>query len=141
MHSEYFRYEDGKLYRLSTGKVAGTSQGKYLQAFYKGKNHYVHRIIWELHNGSIPEGLTIDHINGDSFDNRIENLRLCTLRQNNANRSGKGYHKRGDKFRVHFNDANSKTVCGGTYHDEELAELVAKEIRLKMYGEYVRSNP
>ncbi|WP_077825984.1 HNH endonuclease signature motif containing protein [Escherichia coli] len=27
-----------------------------------GKRYCVHRIIWEMHNGPIPEGYQIDHI-------------------------------------------------------------------------------
>ena len=45
----------------------------------------VHRAIWIWHNGEIPKGLEIDHINGNRKDNRIENLRLVTRQQNQTN--------------------------------------------------------
>jgi hypothetical protein len=44
-----------------------------------------HRIIWEMMNGPIPEGMFIDHVNGDQYDNRMENIRLATNSQNNWN--------------------------------------------------------
>lgn len=46
-----------------------------------------HRHIMEQHLGRyLLETEYIDHINNDSSDNRIENLRLCTRSQNQANR-------------------------------------------------------
>lgn len=52
---------------------------------FEDKNLRVHRIIWEIHNGKIPEGLFIDHINGKRSDNRIYNLRLVDTRMNAQN--------------------------------------------------------
>ena len=51
---------------------------------------YVHRIAWEICHGPIPDGMGIDHINGDPFDNRLNNLRLATRQQNSFNQRGKG---------------------------------------------------
>jgi len=51
----------------------------------KRKHIAMHRAIWEHHYGTIPEGMEIDHINGNGFDNRLENLRLCTHHQNQFN--------------------------------------------------------
>jgi hypothetical protein len=45
----------------------------------------MHRFIWEMVNGPIPEGKMIDHIDGDGLNNTLENLRLCNLSQNGAN--------------------------------------------------------
>lgn len=37
-----------------------------------------HRAVWEAFRGPIPEGLQINHINGQKTDNRLENLELTT---------------------------------------------------------------
>ena len=38
------------------------------------RHQYEHRRIWETVHGPIPEGYEVLHINGDRYDNRIENL-------------------------------------------------------------------
>lgn len=42
----------------------------------------VHRTMWEAFNGAIPPKMQINHINGDKTDNRLENLELCTAKEN-----------------------------------------------------------
>jgi hypothetical protein len=51
--------------------------------YINGKLQYIpqHRIVWEQHNGPIPEGHIIHHLNGIKHDNRIENL--CMLSRKN----------------------------------------------------------
>jgi len=43
----------------------------------------IHRLLTEA-----PQGLEVDHINGDSLDNRRSNLRVVTRAQNSQNRRG-----------------------------------------------------
>ena len=53
---------------------------------------YLHRMAWEEVHGPIPDGMVIDHINGDTHDNRIENLRCISQSHNVLNRADtKGY--------------------------------------------------
>lgn len=51
-----------------------------------GGKLYIHRITWELLRGKIPDGLEIDHINGDRSDNRIDNLRVVNRALNQRNK-------------------------------------------------------
>ena len=44
-----------------------------------------HRLIWETFVGEIPEGYEIDHINTVRDDNRLENLRCVTPKENSNN--------------------------------------------------------
>ncbi len=48
---------------------------KRWQTMIYDKSYLCHRLIWELFNGEIPEGLTIDHIDQNPLNNKIENLR------------------------------------------------------------------
>lgn len=54
------------------------------------KAYGVHRIIWQLFNGPIPNKLVIDHKDGDPWNNKIENLRMVPQRINTKNREDIG---------------------------------------------------
>lgn len=51
---------------------------------------YVHRVVWMIHNGVIPNGLVIDHRDRNKLNNSIDNLRLVTRAVNNTNREDGG---------------------------------------------------
>ena len=70
------------------GQEAGSvkSDGRYRSFVLFHQRYYTHRIVWELENGPIPDGLCIDHLDGNGLNNRLENLRLTTLSLNQRNR-------------------------------------------------------
>jgi hypothetical protein len=51
------------------------------------KRQFLHNFVWLLAGRPmLPEGITLDHINRDRSDNRLENLRPATRRLQNLNR-------------------------------------------------------
>lgn len=68
------------------GKKAGCVRPDgYVCIAWQGRHVLAHRVIWILENGAIPADKFIDHINQNRSDNRIQNLRLCCVSQNNCN--------------------------------------------------------
>jgi len=82
------------------------------------KKNYVHRIIWVLTYGSIDQTLVIDHLDGDPFNNRIENLALKTFANNARNN-----HKRSDNTTGVTGVSITKTKAGNSYYDAYWFEL------------------
>ena len=85
-----YKYEDGHIVNRKTGRRRQGSKmsNGYLgfDIHFKGK-HYsslYQRIVWILCNNRLPTQ-TIDHINGNQLDNRIENLREVSQSENNLN--------------------------------------------------------
>lgn len=44
----------------------------------------LHQEVWEKHFGPVPAGYEIDHLSWDTCDNRKDNLRLLSKKENNA---------------------------------------------------------
>ncbi|HCT8191044.1 TPA: HNH endonuclease [Morganella morganii] len=66
------------------GKKRRNENGKeYLVVKFNGANYLVHRICWAIYKKEQPK--FIDHINGDSTDNRACNLRSVSITDNNRN--------------------------------------------------------
>ena len=47
-----------------------------------GYQFHVHKVVYVAFNGEVPQGYEIDHINGIKTDNRLENLRCLTHKEN-----------------------------------------------------------
>jgi hypothetical protein len=54
------------------------------------KNVKVHRLIWELANGPIPEGMQINHKDFNKANNKLENLELVTNLENSRHARANG---------------------------------------------------
>lgn len=70
-----------------------TGGGLYQRKQINGKNHQYHRVVWEENVGKIPKGFIVHHINGDKWDNRIDNLSLMTHTGHNNIHKHKAWNK------------------------------------------------
>lgn len=99
---------------------------------YKSLGSRKHRINIPLHHliiGKPGHGLCCDHINGDRLDNRRENLRLVTPRQNAANierRDGMGVDQYGGHWSA-FVIVNGKRKLLGKFENPETAHAAQVE--------------
>ena len=85
-----YKYENGGIVNRTTGRRrrgSRLSNGYIGLSFcYKGQLYCssVQRIVWALCYNELPTQ-TIDHMNGDRLDNRIENLHVVSQSDNNLN--------------------------------------------------------
>lgn len=105
------------------------------------------RIIFLLYYGYLTEHKTIDHIDGNSLNNKINNLREITLFENSHNRKKPKNNTSGNKG-VSWNKSikmwivrigyKNKRYYFGCYKNKKDAIKVAIEARKKLHGEFGR---
>ena len=139
MLEELFVYNDGMLIRKKTTSsraVAGSSVGSvdsygYLQTSIDKKAYKVHRLVWILCKGDLPDG-DIDHINHDRTDNRIENLRVVSRAENSRNRSGvKGiyFHRKSSMWIASVCVNGNKMYIGSFKNESDARSAYLKKMR------------
>lgn len=103
----------------------------------------MHRLIM-----GAPEGMQVDHIDGNGLNNTRENLRLCTRAENQFNRAcsggkskykGVSLHRNGKKWRAQIWFAD-KRVDLGLFIDEEDAARAYDEAARRLFGQFARLN-
>ena len=88
--------------RIRKGAIAGNRMPiGYVQIMVDNKNYTAHRLAWLYVYGKMPSS-QVDHKNRIRDDNRIDNLRLATPRQNGANSWNEAHNSSGYKG-VSFN--------------------------------------
>lgn len=136
------------------GNIAGSLvldkrdfNSKYYYIMADRKMYKLHRLAYFYVTGTDPGDMQIDHINGNTLDNRFENLRLATNAQNSknykkpiTNKSGfKGvsWCKQNKKWYAQIK-VNNKKIYLGRYNSKLYAALVYARAAKKYFGEWRR---
>jgi len=112
------------------------------------KAGYLHRLIM-----AAPSGMEVDHINGNTLDNRRNNLRLCTERQNRINHRlpkaggtskyyGVSWNQKRKKwmaFSAKENNPRARKNLGGFDSEIDAALAYDRQTRL-IYGDFAKLN-
>lgn len=105
---------------------------------------FLHRIIMGCQDDPT---VIVDHINHNGLDNRKANLRVCTKKQNLANRTssknstskylGVSMHRKRWKAQI---SVNGRTRWLGTFKTQEEAALCYNDAARLIHGEFANPN-
>lgn len=109
------------------------------------KKHYLaHRIIYGMHS-SCPEDAQVDHIDGDTLNNRMDNLRLASHAENGWNRrrpsnnvSGvKGVNWHRGKWQANITSNGVRTYLG-VFNCRTAAAIAYAKASIRRHGKFGR---
>ncbi len=116
---------------------------------HRGKSYAVsstaimHRLLTNA-----PEGLEVDHINGDTLDNRKSNIRVCNHKENMRNTVSRGgtssykgvsWDQETNKWKVQIANYGKK-IYGGVWKCEVSAAEAYDRLAREHHGEYAVLN-
>ena len=129
MFGYLFRYEDGILFKQRKGGGKWTCCNDlrphvgYNQLRLNGKNMLLHRLVYLFHHpewdiSDSSRDNSIDHINGNTLDNRIDNLRVVNNSQNQQNITH--YGGKPIKGVCFYKNSN---IWGANWHENEIRKI------------------
>ena len=110
---------EGKLLKIGINKLGYCIVG--LRVNGKSKTHYVHRLVAETFVPNPDKKLCIDHINTDKTDNRVENLRWCTQKENLNNPLTK------EKWSETHRERGVLSIRGGKHYKAKKVQQFTKD--------------
>lgn len=105
-----------------------TGRGGYLtvHVWLNGKQYlaYAHRLVWTILRGPIPEGIDINHRDGDKTNNHPSNLELVTRSENLQHAAATG-------LRTYSRVASTLSAQAKALHSQGLSyAAIARELKV-----------
>lgn len=140
---ERFEYQDGRLFyrnRVSSNCPAGSEAGycsgnKRWLVRINEKNWLRYRLVWIHVHGEYPPNY-IDHIDRNSLNDRVENLRVATSSQNNMNTSVRRNNCSGFKGVC---QPSGTSLWQASYSGKYIGRFPTPEEAAQAYDEYVKA--
>lgn len=136
--------EDLDFFNSHNWRIVDKKGTPYVYSSLGGKTIYFYREIL-----GVGDKVIVDHINGDTLDNRKNNLRVSNKRKNaqnmKSNKNSTSVFKgvSWDKFRLKWKATikhNNKQVFLGRFDCEKEAALAYNKAASEYFGEFARLN-
>ena len=122
---------------------SGLNSNGYKQLQFRGTKFEAHRVAFALHHDRWPHPCC-DHIDGNSLNNRADNLRECSVSQNGQNRatprnsttSVKGVRRHGSGYQAQVR--LSGAIYTKWFRRLEDAAAYVKQLREQLHGDFAR---
>jgi hypothetical protein len=113
-----------------------TGGGKYRRKEVDGKNIQYSRYVWELKYGKIPNGLIVHHLDGNKYNNDINNLSLVSYSVHNKIHKHQPWNK---ELSTKTNKKWAETIKKAqASRFKTFIKLFAETYRLRLQGKKLR---
>jgi hypothetical protein len=144
VYKNYGADKEGNVYKSINETVSrlnlNIQKNSYIRFNLNSKTKKVHHFVYECFSQTTPEytvkgsgGLTINHIDGNKYNNKIDNLELISTRLNTQKYIKPTYIyvvKKTGKYRVRvFNTQTKRLVSYGSFVTKEEAETTVEELK------------
>lgn len=127
-------------------KYEWRTNGKYVYTNIGKEIVYIHRLILNT-----PKGFYTDHIDGNTFNNQRNNLRICSMSENRANSRKVACRVMTSPYKgVHKKSANRNWSCAiaykgkrfnlGSFVNEEDAANAYDQKAKELFGRFAKLN-